>query len=752
MNKSVIIVVIFLSLLSFVSQINAQTHHNHAQCGVSIDEGIAIKSRMLENRRNKAELLAQAANSRSNDSTVFVPLQFHIVNKSDGTGGETITDILSNLCRLNDDYLHLNIEFYLAGPVRTINQDYLYNNDWSTGLADYFMGLYKIDGVVNIFVGNQIISGQTGGTTLGYYTSGLDIIYAIRGSVNGNATTLTHELGHFFSLPHTFFGWENSNYATVMAGTNGRTPSFTLSGWPVENIARGGGNDNCTVAADGFCDTEPNYLFGFFGGTYNNGCDYAATAHDPQGYLFRPEMIAQTATSFKLLEDNSNLTELFLKNNSTKDKLYPKTKVVIETQYTLGSNTITMWQDTIGDSDTTDFFVAANTSNDIISASLQNSLDVKYEFINMGNHYLDINVSAPTAPSLSFNAAQATYTITGVAHDISMDSLRVNNTSSTATVASNTNVIINDIFTDGTTQISSDNRSFSLPVALAPGESYTFSAADLQANSTGLTSIAGVTFNTNTFVPLRDTTGTTSENVMSYYSDACATLFSPQQGDAIKLDIISRAFETLYPEPSNIDITDISTVNTPADSAIAPNPLVHFTWNSVNGATMYFVRIYEINFLGLPISGGDDQEFITTDTDVWRTLVPNKVYAWEVKPINSTFFCDNSYTSEKTVFWVYDWTVNTEKVLSGIENSKIYPNPSSSKERVMLEITASINGKAEVSIFNGIGQVVMPEFNLELNKGNNLHQINTSALNPGLYVVNIKTMNRTISHKLVIKD
>jgi hypothetical protein len=353
---------------------------------------------------------------------------------------------------------------------------------------------------------------------------------------------------------------------------------------------------------------------------------------------------------------------------------------------------------------------------------------------------------------LSFNAAQATYTITGVAHDISMDSLRVNNTSSTATVASNTNVIINDIFTDGTTQISSDNRSFSLPVALAPGESYTFSAADLQANSTGLTSIAGVTFNTNTFVPLRDTTGTTSENVMSYYSDACATLFSPQQGDAIKLDIISRAFETLYPEPSNIDITDISTVNTPADSAIAPNPLVHFTWNSVNGATMYFVRIYEINFLGLPISGGDDQEFITTDTDVWRTLVPNKVYAWEVKPINSTFFCDNSYTSEKTVFWVYDWTVNTEKVLSGIENSKIYPNPSSSKERVMLEITASINGKAEVSIFNGIGQVVMPEFNLELNKGNNLHQINTSALNPGLYVVNIKTMNRTISHKLVIKD
>ena len=752
MNKSLNIIVLFFTLFAFATLSNAQSHHNHAKCGVSIDEGISIKNRMLENRRNRAELLARFESSRSNDSTVFVPLQFHVVNRSDGTGGEKISDIIANLCRLNDDYLHLNIEFYLAGPVRTINQDYLYTNDFSTGLANYFMGLYKIDGVVNIFIGNQIVSGQSGGTTLGYYTSGLDIIFAIRGAVNGSATTLTHELGHFFSLPHTFFGWENSNYADVMTGTNGRTPSFTLSGWPVENIARGGGNDNCTVAADGFCDTEPNYLFGFFGGTYNNGCDYAATAHDPQGYMFRPEMIAPNATAFKFTEDNSSLTEMFLKNNSTKDKLYPKTKIVIETQYTLGANTTTMWQDTIGDSDTTDLFVAANSTNDIISASLQSSLDVKYGFINMGDHYLDVDVSAPSAPSLNFNAAQANYTITGASHDIAMDSLQVLNTSASITVAANTDIIVSDIFTDGTSQISTADRSFTLPVALAPGETHTFTASDLQAGSTGLSSIAGVTFNVNTFAPLSDTTGTTSENVMSYYSDACATLFSPEQGDAIKLDIIARAYETLYPEPSNIDITDVATVNTPSDSAIAPNPLVNFTWNAVNGATMYYVHIYEINFLGLPISGGDDHEFITTDIDVWRTLEANSVYAWEVKPINSTFFCDNSFTSEKTIFWVYDWTVNTEKVLSDIESSKVFPNPSSADENVMLEINASVNGKAEISILNAIGQSVMPDFVLELSKGTNLQQINTSTLSAGLYVINIKTNSGIISHKLVVKD
>ena len=116
MNKSLNIIVLFFTLFAFATLSYAQSHHNHAKCGVSIDEGISIKNRMLENRRNKAELLARFESSRSNDSTVYVPLQFHVVNKSDGTGGEKISDIIANLCRLNDDYLHLNIEFYLPAP------------------------------------------------------------------------------------------------------------------------------------------------------------------------------------------------------------------------------------------------------------------------------------------------------------------------------------------------------------------------------------------------------------------------------------------------------------------------------------------------------------------------------------------------------------------------------------------------------------------------------------------------------------
>ncbi|MDC0230562.1 zinc-dependent metalloprotease [Aureispira] len=743
------------TMLFFLTQTivtHAQLIHNHSFCGVGVEEGQIIKNRMLDNRRHLDELLGVFESSRGNDSTVYVPIQFHIVNKSDGSGGESIKDILANLCRLNADYLHLNIEFYLAGPVRFINQDFLYTNSFDNGMANFFMGLYKVDGVVNVFVGNQIVNSQSGGTTLGYFTSGLDIIYAIRGSVHGNATTLTHELGHFFSLPHTFFGWENSNYGSVMAGTNGRTPTFTLSGTAVENMYRAGGKENCQIAADGFCDTEPNYLFGFFGGSYNNGCDYAATAHDPNGWLFRPESIAASPDRFKFGEDSPSLTELLLRNNSSKDKLYAKTLVVVETEYTLGANTVTMWQDTIGDSDTTDFYCAANNADDIITAATPGALDVQYGFINMGGHYLDVNISAPTASSLSFTAAPAKYTITGSSHDVEMDSLRVTNTSAIDTVPSTTAIIITDVFTDGSTQISTADRTFQLPDSLAPGATHTFSAVDLLANSTSLPSLAGVSFNVNTYAPYRDTTGTTSENVMSYYSDACATQFSQEQGDAIKADIVSRGFATLYPAPANITITDTVTVNNPIDGAVAPQPLIHFRWNPVNGATIYHVHIYEINFLGIPLPNGVKYDYMVTDTEVWQTVEPNKSYEWVVYPINATSFCDLGIGSSKANFDVYDWAVGFDNLNKAVSSTRIYPNPSTKINDVIIEIKTIAELDAHIFVYNSIGKAVMPTQTLALAKGDNIQTLNTTSLSPGLYIINIKTKDSAVSHKLIINQ
>lgn len=746
---------LFLSIGIFHTNVQAQSVHNHAACGVGLHDDEAIKTRMLNNRRNRVELLSEFENSRSTSNIVYVPVQFHIVNKNDGTGGESIKDIFDNLCRLNNDYAPIGVEFYLAGPIRTVNQDLLYTNSFASQMADYFMGLYRVDGVVNVFVGDRIVNGISGGTTLGYYTPGLDVIYAIRSSINGNATTLTHEMGHFLGLPHTFFGWEGSFYGTVMSNTSGRTPTATLAGRLIENIARpndGTGLDNCQLAADAFCDTDPNYLFGFYGLTYNDGpnrCNYAATAIDPNGWMFRPDFIDAAPDRFKMLEDESSYEEFWLRNRSTKDQIYRQTLIVIEADYTFNGNTVTMWSDTLGDTLSREVFCPTNGTRNIIGRVAGTT---SKGVMNMAGHKLDVNITAPNAADLVFDPAPAEYTITSSSgqHRIDMDSLRVTNSGATVVVAGET-VVVTDIFSDGNgVQISSDNRNYTLPNALAPGESYTFSAADLQYTGT---EIAGIAFSMKSYAPYQTITGTTSNNVMSYYGDICATDFSIEQSEAMKMDIASRGFSTLYDDPTDISITQPATVNYPTDGSIAPQPLVNFRWDAVPGATMYHVQICEVNILGACLLNGDSYDFITTTNDAWKTLSPNKRYTWTVMPINSISFCDRTtLQSTSATFQVFDWTIGVDQVEEEVATTRLYPNPTNKNQQVVLEINATKDAEAKVSMINSIGQTVMPAQTINVAQGANVERLSTANLAAGLYIVNVETEGTITSHKLVIQE
>ncbi len=862
MNKLLYFIIILFAAVQ--TGIKAQSTHNHAQCGVSYEDGMPIKNRMLENRRNKAELL-QSFNSRSGRK--YAPVMMHIVNKNDGSGGAPIQTALNFLCNINDHYQSMvsesfdtvSIEFYLAGPIRFINSTLLYEDGHSSA-ANYFMNMYRVPGPINVFFVNE--TPGSGGFYQGSpQGNGLinDFICIPRSGMT-TVSTGPHEFGHFFTLPHTFFGWEDLLYSDVVANSNGRTPSFIVSGVEVENIARSGPLENCEIAADGFCGTNPSFAFGGAGSTYSNACDYAATAHDPYGYMFRPQYIGPVATTFKMGEDNQSFTNMSIQNTSSKDRLYPKTLIVVETGFRIGAGSFTqMWQDTIGDSDSTQIYCPANGTDDIINAGSQGSVDVIYGFINMGPYVLDMNISS-TNPDLSFIHADADFTVTGSTHLVEMDSLKVTNNSTTDTVISGTVITIDELFheqdtctnsiTNGTmtdqnqsvkidpvnchgagiqrkvtldlsstsdgsavctghafqlwvnndsvkvicdvsnfdisayipvdsvklvsvdwdnnadsitytldlnvlhtaagTVTSSDSRTINLPDSIPPGESYTFSAAALSNSST---TIAGVSFEINTFSPSNDTIHVNSDNFMSYYSYVgCTQFFTPDQVDAIAIDYAARAYETNYPTPSNIDITDPVTVNNPIDGAVAPNPVIQFLWNSVNGATMYRVHIYEVNFLGIPVSNGVEFDFMTESTESWLTLVPNKNYEWRVYPLNPTTFCNHTaFGSVKAKFEVMDWTIGVEDIQAEIESSKIYPNPTGTNQDIILEVLSSVVTTAKLSIINSIGQTVMPDVPFDLVIGNNIQQLNTAALAAGLYIINIETKNGIVSHKLMIE-
>jgi hypothetical protein len=202
----------------------------------------------------------------------------HICGETDSTGYISLERVFASICKLNADYESMGIRFYLYG-LQYIPNSVLYNHGANSGnpMAIYTMSLYKVLNTVNIFIGRDVTPNDQ---FLAYYTSFLDVIYSFKTGVGFNDPTLTHEVGHFFTLPHTFFGWEGTSYP--IEALNGKAPN-TVGGRHVEKTIRGTSGENCQIAADGFCGTPPDYS------SVRAACPHAAPWRDPDSVLINPD-------------------------------------------------------------------------------------------------------------------------------------------------------------------------------------------------------------------------------------------------------------------------------------------------------------------------------------------------------------------------------------------------------------------------------------------------------------------------------
>ncbi|HTN46794.1 MAG TPA: zinc-dependent metalloprotease [Flavipsychrobacter sp.] len=187
-----------------------------------------------------------------------IPLSIHIVGTTAGTGYYELEKLFPLLCKLNNDFAPTGFHFYVVWPIHYINNDNYYIHTFGGGYQ--MMANYNIANTVNVY----FVEDPAG--NCGYFSPSVDGVAIGKNCAAINSTTLTHELGHFFDLPHTFYGWENGN-----------TPSIK------ERVTRTTGA-NCNVAGDGFCDTDADYL------SYRWQCPYSGvTLYDPVGVALRPD-------------------------------------------------------------------------------------------------------------------------------------------------------------------------------------------------------------------------------------------------------------------------------------------------------------------------------------------------------------------------------------------------------------------------------------------------------------------------------
>lgn len=204
----------------------------------------------------------------SDSQLIYVPLSVHLVSRDNGFGGFSEEDALAALCTLNEDFEPANIQFYLEGGFQYLADTELYSHQTVTdgGLK---MLAYNIENTFNCY----LVSSAAGNCGYNLPYAGVANAFNCLGPEDH---TWAHEMGHGFELPHPFLGWEGgvSHDNSVPHNYSSPAPDSVLFDYSdfqdtlylseeriisVSQVEKVDGS-NCFEAADGFCDTAPDYL------------------------------------------------------------------------------------------------------------------------------------------------------------------------------------------------------------------------------------------------------------------------------------------------------------------------------------------------------------------------------------------------------------------------------------------------------------------------------------------------------------
>jgi len=236
---------------------------------VSITDFQEVKERLMKNKSN-LDLAFQTVNT-----STFIPVKIHIVGTDEGEDRANERDVLTMLCNLNNNFLAVDIQFYLYEDFNYIDNTTLHEFN-STHHSNIQFENNRVNNVINFYIVKDMGNPQL---FLKYDPAeGRDWIVARRDKITDNPPIFMMKgLGSYLSLLPTYWCW---NAFPQFDSTNDSIFCYNGNLEPIE-LQNG---SNCDVAGDLICDTPPDY---FFGNTWTN-CNFTLEVADPNGDIVNP--------------------------------------------------------------------------------------------------------------------------------------------------------------------------------------------------------------------------------------------------------------------------------------------------------------------------------------------------------------------------------------------------------------------------------------------------------------------------------
>ena len=196
----------------------------------------------------KPKALQDLSSSRDLD---FIPIQFHIVRMSDGSGGLNESQLWPVLNSVNESYSEFgNVYFYHPGQVAYIDDTDYYNCE-TEGELNAIRYYFGTPGQLDIYFVNEAAAGSFGSICgiSSFTDSSIEGIVIANDCWGLSDGTAQHEIGHYFDLYHTH---ETAGSAEYVNG------------------------NYCNYRGDGLCDTpaDPDLSEA---GHVNSSCVYTGS-------------------------------------------------------------------------------------------------------------------------------------------------------------------------------------------------------------------------------------------------------------------------------------------------------------------------------------------------------------------------------------------------------------------------------------------------------------------------------------------